>query len=114
MQLCSQLNVLVISYLVAPLTVASGILKWILSSGRSGFPGAPVVPSSMCPWLKEGWGCEVWSMMSSMITQAVKTSPDLMGRTLASYTLDVTIQKRHGDTEGPEDSWPIGSRTPPR
>ena len=42
-----------------------------------------------------------------MITQAVKTltSTDPLIRGVARLSLDLTIRKRYGVTEGPEDRW---------
>ena len=42
-----------------------------------------------------------------MITQAVKmlTSHDPLVRGVAKHSLDATIRKRYGETEGPEDQW---------
>ena len=42
-----------------------------------------------------------------LITQATKmlTSPDPLVRGIATHSLDCTILKRYGNTEGPEDRW---------
>ena len=45
--------------------------------------------------------------LGNVITQATKmlTSPDPLVRGIATHSLDCTILKRYGNTEGPEDRW---------
>ena len=54
-----------------------------------------------------GLRCVEDDLGNSMITQAVKmlTSPDALIRGVARLSLDLTIRKRYGVTEGPEDRW---------
>ena len=54
-----------------------------------------------------GLRCIEDDLGSLMITQAVKmlTSPDPLIREMAQHSLNLTIQKRCGGVEGPEDRW---------
>ena len=74
-----------------------------------GFPGRTCDAFFYTPTSKGGLGlrCIEDDLGNAMITQAVKmlTSPDPLIRGVARHSLDLTIRKRYGETEGPEDRW---------
>ena len=74
-----------------------------------GLPGRACDAFFYVPTAQGGLGLRsfVDELGNMMITHATKmlTSPDPLVRGVAQHSLDCTIRKRYGETEGPEDRW---------
>ena len=73
-----------------------------------GLPGRTCDAFFYIPTAQGGLGLRSFvDELGNMITHATKmlTSPDPLVRGVAQHSLNCTIRKRYGETEGPEDRW---------